>query len=193
MTTAHQAHPGDLLPRGRVGMIGLILMESALFLTFIVVYLFYLGASKSGPQPAAVLELPVLNTVCLLSSSVTVVIALRALAAGRMAAFGLWLFVTIALGVEFLVGTGLEWKSLIVDDGLTISTNLFGTTFYSLVGFHAFHVTVGLLMLLTVLVLTILGRVGTRHAEPIELVSWYWHFVDVVWIIVLLVVYVLGA
>jgi len=106
--------------------------------------------------------------------------------------FSLWWLVTIALGSIFLLGTLREWHQLIYDEGLTIQTNLFGTTYYSLVGLHAFHVTVGLLALAIVMVFTLRGDVGIRHAERAEVLSMYWHFVDVVWVVVFTVVYIVG-
>jgi len=188
------ARPEWRLPsKGRVGMASLIFSESAFFSIFVVAYLFYLGKSLSGPYPADVLHFPILNTVCLLSSSITVVFATRDLARGEIGRFLFWLLVTIALGTEFLVGTAIEWYGLIVDHGLWIDTNLFGTTFYSLVGFHAFHVTVGLILLSLVWVLAALGHVRKENAERVELLSWYWHFVDVVWIVVATVVYIVGT
>ena len=96
------------------------------------------------------------------------------------------------LGAVFLGGTALEWRHLIRDEGLTIRTNLFGTTYYSLVGLHAFHVTVGLIALATVALLTAGGHVKREHAARVDLLGLYWHFVDVVWIAVFLVVYVVG-
>ena len=188
---ASAAQPPEHLAR-RVGMIGLIVTESSFFATAIVVYLYYVGRSATGPQPAQVLALPWVNTACLLSSSVTIVYALRALRRGDTGAFNVLVAVTVLLGSVFLVGTGLEWKGLIQDHGLTITTNLFGTTFYSLVGFHAFHVTLGLTLLAIVFGLGVAGRVTAETVEPIEMLSWYWHFVDVVWIAVFTVVYVVG-
>jgi cytochrome c oxidase subunit 3/cytochrome o ubiquinol oxidase subunit 3 len=181
-----------LPPKGRVGMACLILTETSFFMIFIVAYLYYLGKSLTGPYPSDVLELPILNSVCLLSSSITITLALRALRNGQIGAFNLWWAATILLGVEFLVGTAIEWKGLIEDHNLTIATNLFGTTFYSLVGFHALHVTIGLALLTTVLIFGLLGRVEREHAERTEVLSWYWHFVDAVWIAVFTVVYVIG-
>src|ERR1700723_2607464 len=133
--------------RGRVAMVSLIGAESAIFTIFVVAYIFYIGKSVAGPTPQDVLELPIFSTICLLSSSLTIHLAVRALRQAKVGAFGLWWFVTMALGTIFLVSTGLEWRHLIYDKGLTVSTNLFGTTYYSLVGLHAFHVTVGLLMI----------------------------------------------
>ena len=176
----------------RAGIIGLIMAEASLLGIFVVAYLFYIGKSLSGPYPSEVLELPVLNTVCLLASSVTVGLAVRALRQGERGQAGLWLPLTALLGAIFLAGTAREWYRLIVDHGLTISTNLFGTTFYSLVGFHAFHVTVGVLILALLSVFIWSRALQPAHAEHVELVSWYWHFVDGVWMLVLTVVYVVG-
>jgi cytochrome c oxidase subunit 3 len=96
------------------------------------------------------------------------------------------------LGAIFLAGTFREWRHLISDEGLTIQTNLFGTTYYSLVGLHAFHVTVGLLALATVSLFTLLGCLRQEHVERVEVLSMYWHFVDVVWVVVFTVVYIIG-
>jgi len=178
--------------KGRIGMACLILTESSFFAIFVVAYLFYIGKSLNGPYPADVLELPIFNTICLLSSSVTIVLAIRALRAGSNGGFVLWWLSTILLGLEFLVGTGIEWYGLIVKHGLWIDTNLFGTTFYSLVGFHALHVFVGLSLLTLVLLFALSGRLTSEHAERTEILSWYWHFVDTVWIVVFTVVYVVG-
>jgi len=182
-----------LLPsRRKAGVIGLILTESALFTIFVVAYLFYIGKSATGPYPNQVLELPILATVCLLSSSLTVVLAERAFRRGNNRGFQLWWLVTIILAAVFLGATALEWHKLIFRDHLTISTNLFGTTFYSLVGLHASHVIVGLILLVLVFILSLRGHVTEAHAEHVEMLSWYWHFVDGIWIIVFTVVYIIG-
>jgi cytochrome c oxidase subunit III len=178
--------------RGVVAMAALITAESAIFTIFVVAYLYYLGRDVSGPTPKQVLELPIFNTVCLLSSSFFIWLAERSIEHGRMKAFSLWWSVTFLLGAIFLVGTGTEWYKLIVHDHLTISTNLFGTTFYSLVGLHATHVVVGLLMILLVLAFALTGRLKPKHAERIKVLGLYWHFVDAVWVVVFTVVYVVG-
>jgi cytochrome c oxidase subunit III len=178
--------------RGRAAVIGFIVAETSLFAVFVVAYLFYLGKSATGPYPREVLELPIVGTICLLSSSISVALATRALAAGRMARAGAWLFVTVVLGLAFLAGTAQEWRHLIVDRGLTIGTNLFGSTFYPLVGLHASHVILGLVMLSLCVAFAFSGALKAAHAERVELVSWYWHFVDGVWIVVFTVVYVVG-
>jgi cytochrome c oxidase subunit III len=173
-------------------MFSLIGAESAIFTIFVVAYIFYLGKSVAGPTPQDVLELPIVGTICLLSSSLTIHLAVRALRQAKVGAFGLWWFITMALGTFFLVSTGREWHHLIYDKGLTVSTNLFGTTYYSLVGLHAFHVTVGLLMIALAMILTLFGKVKPEHSERAEVFSLYWHFVDVVWVIVFTVVYIIG-
>jgi cytochrome c oxidase subunit 3/cytochrome o ubiquinol oxidase subunit 3 len=99
---------------------------------------------------------------------------------------------TIILGSLFLFGTGREWYRLIYEHGLTISTNLFGTTYYSLVGLHAFHVSAGLIMLTVVLVFGLAGRVDEGQSRRVDVLALYWHFVDAVWVVVFTVVYVLG-
>ena len=186
------AESWTLAPRGRVGVLALILTESAFFSIFVVAYIFYIGRSLTGPFPRDVLTPPIVNTICLLSSSITIVIAVRALQAGSIRSFGIWWLATFALGLEFLIGTGREWQRLIYHDGLTISTNLFGTTYYSLVGLHALHVVVGLMLILLVLILTIFGFMNRRYAERTEVLTWYWHFVDAVWVVVFMTVYVIG-
>lgn len=178
--------------RGKVAMAFLIAAESAIFTIFVVAYLFYMGKSLAGPTPREVLETPILFTLCLLSSSLTIHLASKLLERGKRGAFlGLW-FLTIVLGGLFLFGTGQEWHRLIYEHGLTISTNLFGTTYYSLVGLHATHVTAGLLMLTIVLLFGLAGRVGPEQSARVEVLSLYWHFVDAIWVVVFTVVYVLG-
>jgi cytochrome c oxidase subunit 3 len=178
--------------RGKVAMAGLIIAESAIFTIFVVAYLFYVGKSLTGPTPREVLETPIFFTICLLSSSLTIHFAGKSLERNKRGTFlGLWL-ITILLGGLFLYGTGQEWHRLIYEHGLTISTNLFGTTYYSLVGLHAFHVTAGLVMLCIVGIFALAGRVGAEQSARVEVLSMYWHFVDAVWVVVFTVVYILG-
>lgn len=170
----------------------LIVAESAIFTIFVVAYLYYIGKSLSGPTPREVLEVPVFFTICLLSSSITIHYAGKSLEQdGRRAFLAWWLF-TILLGGLFMFGTAREWYRLIYEHGLTISTNLFGTTYYSLVGLHAFHVTVGLILLSLVAAFGAAGRVHRDHASRVNVLGLYWHFVDAVWVVVFTVVYVIG-
>ena len=182
----------DLPSRGKVAMAGLIIAESAIFTIFVVAYLFYLGKSIAGPTPREVLETPIFYTICLLSSSLTIHLAAKSLERDYTRSFlALWLL-TIALGGLFLYGTAQEWHRLIYERALTISTNLFGTTYYSLVGLHAFHVTAGLIMLSVVAIFGSIGRMGASQSGRVAVLSMYWHFVDAVWVVVFTVVYVLG-
>jgi cytochrome c oxidase subunit 3 len=185
-------HDWVLPYRGTVAMLSLIVAETAIFGIFVVAYVYYIGKSISGPLPRQVLELPIFNTVCLLSSSLTIWMAERALKKGAMVGFSLWWALTVILGAIFLGGTAREWKKLIYHDGLTISTNLFGTTFYSLVGLHASHVIIGLTMLSIVLIFALAGKLKSEHSRQVEVLSLYWHFVDAVWVVVFTVVYIIG-
>jgi cytochrome c oxidase subunit 3 len=182
------------LPSSRkVGVILLIGTESALFSIFVVAYLFYIGKSLNPPYPHEVLEFPWLGSILLFSSSGTIVMAERQLKRGRIGGFHLWWAITALLGLGFLIFTGWEWHKLIYDDHLTISTNLFGSTFYSLVGLHASHVLIGFILLSLVLIASMQSKIRPRHHEHIEMVSWYWHFVDAVWVVVVTVVYIISA
>ncbi len=184
--------PWILPDRGKVGMTSLIIAESAIFTIFVVAYLFYAGKSLSGPTPREVLETPIFYTICLLSSSLTIHGAEEALERGKRGVFlALWI-TTFVLGALFLYGTGQEWRRLIYGHGLTVSTNLFGTTYYSLVGLHAFHLTAGLIMLAIVLVFGLAGRVGRDQSARVGVLSVFWHFVDAVWVVVFTVVYIIG-
>jgi cytochrome c oxidase subunit 3 len=184
--------PWTLPYRGTVGMACLIVAESAIFIIFVVAYIFYIGKSLNGPTPAQVLEIPIFGTICLLSSSITVHFAVSALHKGKLRQCTAHLAGTVLLGSIFLGSTAREWYHLIHDEGLTIQTNLFGTTYYSLVGLHASHVVVGLIMLSLVLLFSLFGRVKVEHTGKLETLALYWHFVDAVWVVVFTVVYVLG-
>jgi cytochrome c oxidase subunit III len=188
-----EAPPTWILPdRGKVAMAGLIIAEAAIFTIFVVAYLFYVGKSLTGPTAREVLETPIFYTICLLSSSLTIHLAAKSLARARVGVFlGLWLL-TIALGGLFLYGTAQEWHRLVYQHGLTISTNVFGTTYYSLVGLHGFHVIAGLVMLSVVAIFALAGRVRMQESRRVEVLAMYWHFVDAVWVVVFTVVYVLG-
>jgi cytochrome c oxidase subunit III len=182
----------ELPTRGRVGMFALIAAETSIFVIFVVAYIFYIGKSVTGPIPAEALKVPVFFTICLLSSSLTIHLAVKALRQADIRRFSRWWLATIALGATFLYGTAREWQRLIYEVGLTISANLFGTTYYSLVGLHGFHVVVGLILLSAVMAFTWLGSVRYEHAYRLDVLSLYWHFVDAVWVVVFTVVYIIG-
>ncbi len=187
-----ETEPWVLPSRRKVGLMCLLATESALFTIFVVAYLFYLGKSLNGPYPKDILSIPWLASVALISSSVSADLADRAFRLGNRARFRAMLAATILLGLGFLAATALEWRRLILVEHFTISGNLAGTTFYALVGLHASHVVIGLLLLTLVLLLSLRGAVASRQHERIQMLTWYWHFVDAVWIVVFLVVYVFG-
>jgi cytochrome c oxidase subunit 3/cytochrome o ubiquinol oxidase subunit 3 len=184
--------PEIALSPGQWGMVAFLISEAALFSTLIVVYLTFVGKDVVGPSPREALSLPLVigTTICLLSSSATVHRAEGRLRLGDAGGFRVWWAATIALGALFLLGTGYEWYELITRHGLTIDRNLFGSTFFTLVGFHGLHVTAGLTAMLVVLALV--GRDPGSGRGGVELVAWYWHFVDGVWLVVFSVVYLYG-
>jgi cytochrome c oxidase subunit 3/cytochrome o ubiquinol oxidase subunit 3 len=186
--------PERTLTPGQWGVISFLVSEVALFGTLIVTYLFYLGKDVVGPTPAVALHLPLVlvTTACLLASSGTVHLAEKALHRDNQGGFVLFWLATIVLGALFLGGTAYEWYGLIVHHGLTISRNLFGTTYYTLVGLHALHVTGGVTIMLIVLGLALRRQVTAANRAAVGLVSWYWHFVDGVWVVVFTVVYLVG-
>lgn len=192
-SSAHGVHEGNINPV-KAGMITFLASESAFFGTLIMVYLYNLGVVKDGPYtPGDVLKLSdaLPGTICLLLSSVTVHFAAAMLAQKKDAAFRLLWLATIALGIVFLGGTAYEWYNMI-RDGFTMQTNLFGSAYFTLVGFHAAHVTIGIILLGLVLALGRRTREINRHEVFAEVVSWYWHFVDGVWVVVFSVVYLFG-
>jgi cytochrome c oxidase subunit 3 len=192
MSLQQQSVARELPSRGHVGMLVLIAAETAIFTIFVVAYIFYIGKSLTGPTPQKVLTAPIFYSICLLSSSVTIHLAVKALRDGKVDVFSRWWFATIALGAIFLYGTATEWHRLISREGLTISTNLFGTTYYSLLGLHGFHVVIGILSLTVVFTFALMGQVKQEHVYRVDVLSLYWHFVDAVWVVVFTVVYVVG-
>ena len=166
--------------------------ECLLFGALISTYLVYKGRSISGPKPEAIFDIPYtsLSSFVLLLSSLTMVLALSACRRGDGPRTRIWLAVTALLGSIFIGGQVYEFTSFI-REGLTIKTNLFGSSFFVLTGFHGVHVTLGILMLLALTGLSWRGKVGRHNAEVIEIVGLYWHFVDVVWIVIFTVVYLI--
>lgn len=173
------------------GMLSFLASEAAFFATLIVAYLTLAGKDSIGPTPAEALSLPIVlcMTLVLVGSSVTLHAAEKKLQLGDERSFCRLWAVTIGLGLLFLVGTAYEWHTLITTHHLTISRNLFGTSYYTLVGFHGLHVTAGLVIMLIVLGLVIGRRLSGRDRTGVEMISWYWHFVDGVWLVVFTVVY----
>jgi cytochrome c oxidase subunit 3/cytochrome o ubiquinol oxidase subunit 3 len=189
--------PPDISPERTLnatqwGMASFLLSEVAFFGTLVATYVAFMGKDIVGPTPAQALSMPlvIVATICLLSSSIVIHMAERSLEHGQQRKFCFLLTGTIVLGIAFLAGTAIEWRELIDEHQLTISRNLFGSTFYTLIGFHGLHVTVGIVVMLIFLCLALGHELSEQHRTGLTMVAWYWHFVDAVWIVVFLVVYV---
>ncbi len=166
--------------------------ECLLFGTLISTYLIYQGRSVSGPTPGEILNIPVttVSTFDLLMSSLWMVLALAAVQRGDMKWAKIWLLGVAIGGLIFLGFQVYEFASF-VHEGLTLRTNLFGATFFVLTGTHGAHVTVGVLWMVTLWVRAVQGKLGPEHAITVEIAGLYWHFVDVVWIVIFTMVYLL--
>ena len=165
--------------------------ESIFFIMLILAYVSFKGSVVDGPTAANSLNPYVTGifSLFLLASSVTVWLAGKSLKAKNHTMMKFWLLVTIVFGAIFIFGQGREWAGLI-EQNITISRNVFGTTFFTLTGFHGFHVCVGLIMLSILLGLALVGDFKGPRSDGVEVISIYWHFVDGVWIVVYSVIYV---
>ena len=166
--------------------------ETLLFGSLIAAYLLYRGQSVVGPYPEELFDIPFtsVSAFVLLMSSVTMVLALAAIQRGDQRGLRIWLFTTALLGMLFISGQAFEFTEF-NREGLSLSSNLFGTTFFVLTGFHGAHVTVGVLILLSLLVMAFRGRLTRSQSLNVELAGLYWHFVDVVWIAIFTLVYLI--
>ncbi len=188
---AHHTSTG--LDNRKLAMWTFIGSECLLFGSLISTYLVYQGRSVSGPTPQEILNIPLtsVSTFVLLMSSLAMVLALAAVTRGDRRWSRVWIFATAALGAVFLGFQAYEFTHF-VHEGLTIKTNLFGSTFFVLTGTHGAHVAVGVLLLLTLLVRSFQGKLGPDKAMVVEITGLYWHFVDVVWIVIFTVLYLLS-
>ncbi len=166
--------------------------DCLLFGSLIAAYLLYRGRSIVGPYPADLFDIPFtsVSAFILLMSSVTMVLALAAIQRGNVRNLRIWLFATAILGTLFIAGQVFEFTEF-NHEGLSLSTNLFGTTFFVLTGFHGAHVTVGILILLSLFVVSMRGGIQQKDSMAIELAGLYWHFVDIVWIVIFTLVYLI--
>jgi heme/copper-type cytochrome/quinol oxidase subunit 3 len=173
----------------RLAMLLFVASEAVFFIPLILVYVVYHATSPSAADASRYLNIPrtAVFTACLIISSFTMRHAGSLFKSGRRTPALAWLLATMALGATFLTGQGSEYASLIRED-VTISRDLFGTTFFTLTGFHGLHVFIGLVMLGTLFGLELKRRV-TSPSEAVESVSIYWHFVDAVWMVIFPVVY----
>jgi cytochrome c oxidase subunit 3/cytochrome o ubiquinol oxidase subunit 3 len=166
--------------------------ECLFFGSLIGAYLLYRNASVVGPYPEDLYDIPFtsVSAFVLLMSSVTMVLALAAIQRGDQQRLRVWLFSTALLGMLFISGQAYEF-TVFHEEGLDLSTNLFGTTFFVLTGFHGAHVTVGILILLSLFVMAMRGRLNQAESLHVELAGLYWHFVDIVWIAIFTLVYLI--
>ena len=171
----------------------LFLASDCLFFgSFIAAYLLYRGRSIVGPYPEDLFDIPFtsVSAFILLMSSVTMVLALAAIQNGNVRNMRIWLFTTAVLGTLFIAGQVFEFTEF-SHEGLSLSTNLFGTTFFVLTGFHGAHVTVGVLILMSLFVVSMRGGIQQKDSLTVELAGLYWHFVDIVWIVIFTLVYLI--
>jgi heme/copper-type cytochrome/quinol oxidase subunit 3 len=164
--------------------------ECLFFGSFIAAYLLYRGRSTTGPYPQDLVDIPFtsVSAFVLLMSSVSMVLALAAIQRGNVRNMQIWLATTAVLGLLFISGQAYEFTEF-YHQGLTIHTNLYGTTFFVLTGFHGAHVTVGVLILMSLLIYSFRGGIQQKDSLNIELAGLYWHFVDIVWIVIFTLVY----
>src|SRR5580704_12401879 len=159
--------------------------ECLLFGALISTYFLYRGRSVSGPGPKQIYDIPYtsVSSFVLLMSSLTMVLALAAIQRGDHRRLRLWLTATALLGTVFVGGQVYEFTEFI-HEGLTVRTNLFGSSFFVLTGFHGVHVTIGIMMLMSLVIMSAKGRLPQSKAQVVEIIGLYWHFVDVVWIVI---------
>jgi len=186
----HQTNTG--LSNEKLAMWAFLGSECLLFGALISTYLLYKGRSVSGPRPHQIYDIPFTSasSFLLLMSSLTMVLALASIQRGDMRRLRLWLLATATLGGLFITGQVYEFTSF-YKEGLSLHTNLFGSSFFVLTGFHGVHVTLGIIMLLSLYNLSARGKLGPEKAEAVEIAGLYWHFVDIVWIVIFTVVYLI--
>jgi cytochrome c oxidase subunit 3/cytochrome o ubiquinol oxidase subunit 3 len=183
------------VPNDKMGLWALIGSECLFFGAFITTYLLYLDRTEPGPGPE-LFDIPFtsVSTFILLMSSLGMVLALAAIQQGDMRRFRIWTLGTALMGLTFLSGQMYEF-TVFVEEGLGLTTSPFSTSFFVLTGFHGAHVAVGVLMLLTLWASSFTGHIkpGLKESQAVENVGLYWHFVDIVWIIIFTVIYLIPA
>ncbi len=189
---AEQHHSYTGLSNRKLLMWAFIGSECMLFGSLLITYLVYRGKSVVGPYPEDLLNIPFITvtTFILLMSSLMMVLALAAVQRNDMRQGKLWILMTALLGLAFLAGQVYEFSHF-VHEGLGLTTNLFGASFFLLTGTHGAHVAIGVVWLLTLFVMAMRGRLSSADADTVEITGLYWHFVDVVWIVLFTVIYLL--
>jgi heme/copper-type cytochrome/quinol oxidase subunit 3 len=191
-TIEHGAPTSTGLSNAKLGMWAFLASECLLFGALISTFLLYEGRKVTGVTPKQVYDIPYtsVSSFVLLMSSLTMVLALAAIQRGDHPKLRTWLMATALLGMTFIAGQVYEFTRF-VQEGMTIKTNVVASSFFTLTGFHGAHVTGGIVMLLSLFGMSLDGRLPTERAEAVELVGLYWHFVDIVWIVIFTVVYLI--
>lgn len=198
MTDTHADHTPHRTSTGasniKVAMWAFLGSEVLLFGALISTYLLYRGRSVFGPRPVDLFDIPYtsVSAFVLLLSSFTMVLAVDGAKSGNLKKMRIWLVTTALLGALFVGGQVYEFTGFIREH-MTLKTNVASSAFYLLTGFHGVHVTLGVVMLLALVLFSLIGRVGTEHAEVVEITGLYWHFVDIVWIVLFTLVYLIPA
>jgi cytochrome c oxidase subunit 3/cytochrome o ubiquinol oxidase subunit 3 len=193
VAAGHDAHVTNTgLSNEKLAMWAFLGSECLLFGALISTYLLYKNRSVTGPYPHDVYDIPFTSasSFMLLMSSLTMVLALAAIQRGDLRRLRIWLLATASLGGLFVTGQVYEFTSF-YREGLSLHTNLFGSSFFVMTGFHGVHVTLGIIMLLSLYTISARGGLGPEKAEVVELIGLYWHFVDIVWIVIFTVVYLI--
>ena len=195
-TVEHDSHGAHATNTGisneKLAMWAFLGSECLLFGSLISAYLLYKGRSVSGPLPEDIYDIPFTSasSFMLLMSSLTMVLSLAAIQRGDHRRLRLWLLATATLGALFITGQIYEFTTF-YREGLSPSTNLFGSSFFVLTGFHGVHVSLGIVMLLSLFSLSLRGKLPQQKSEVVEIAGLYWHFVDIVWIVIFTVVYLI--
>jgi heme/copper-type cytochrome/quinol oxidase subunit 3 len=176
----------------KLGMWVFIGSECLFFGAMISTYLLYVTRTNEGPSPRSIFDIPFtsVSTFILLMSSLAMVLALAAVQSGDMRRFRVWILATALLGGTFLAGQFYEF-TIFVAEGMKLETSPFTSSFYMLTSFHGLHVAIGILMLITLWAASMGGRIGPANSEVVENIGLYWHFVDIVWILIFTVIYLI--
>jgi len=191
-TTGHTLETNTGLDNRKLLMWLFLASDCLFFGSFIAAYLLYRDRNVVGPYQDELYDIPFtsISSFVLLMSSLTMVLALAAIQRGNMRAMRIWLVATALLGISFLAGQAFEFTEF-YDHGLSLETNLFGTTFFVLTGFHGAHVAVGVLILLSLVHASAIGKLTEKDSLAVEIGGLYWHFVDIVWIVIFTLVYLI--
>lgn len=187
-----QEHTSTGVDNVKLGMWAFLGSECLFFASMISTYLLYRNSPLAGPTPHEIYDIPYtsVSSFVLLMSSLTMVLALAAIQRNDERQMRIWLLATALLGMVFIGGQIYEFTAF-VDEGLKFDTSTFSSAFFMLTGFHGAHVSVGILMLLSLTMLSYFGRLQPGAARKVEMIGLYWHFVDIVWVVIFTVVYLI--